>query len=62
MQRGWRRSGTFYYKPNLFKSCCKLYTHQLDVTKFKIKKDQKKTIKKIITIAYEPIEAIETPA
>ncbi len=53
MQRGWRRSGTYYYKSNLQKTCCKMFTHRLNVMKFKIKKDQKKSIKKIITIAYE---------
>jgi arginyl-tRNA---protein transferase len=29
MERGWRRCGTYYYKPNLLKSCCKLFTHRL---------------------------------
>lgn len=52
MERGWRRCGTYYYKPNLVKSCCKLFTHRLEVAKFKPKKDQKKAIKKVITIAF----------
>ncbi len=53
MERGWRRCGTYYYKPNIIKSCCKMFTHRMDVTKFSIKKDQKKTIKKIISLAFE---------
>jgi arginine-tRNA-protein transferase len=55
MERGWRRCGTYYYKPNLVKSCCKLFTHRLQVAKFRPKKDQKKAIKKVITLAYEKI-------
>ena len=30
MDNGWRRCGTYYYKPNLFKSCCKMYTIRCD--------------------------------
>ena len=37
MKEGWRRCGDYTYKPNLSKSCCKLYTIKLDVEKFKIK-------------------------
>lgn len=55
MERGWRRCGTYYYKLDLSKSCCKQWTHRLNVNNFKIKKDQKKTIKKMITICYEAI-------
>jgi len=59
MERGWRRCGNYYYKPNLNKSCCQLFTHRLEVEKFRIKKDQKKTIKKVITLAYEKVEKME---
>jgi len=52
MERGWRRCGTFYYKPNLENSCCKLFTHRLPVAKFKPKKDQKKALKRLIALAY----------
>ena len=52
-ERGWRRCGTYYYKPDLIQSCCKLWTHRLDVTNFKMKKDQKKTIKKMIKNCYK---------
>jgi arginine-tRNA-protein transferase len=59
MERGWRRCGTYYYKPNLQKSCCKLFTHRLEVQKYKPKKDQKKALKKVIAIAYEKIEEMK---
>ena len=55
MERGWRRCGTYYYKLDLQRSCCKQWTHRMDVNEFKIKKDQKKTIKRMMTWVYEPI-------
>ena len=59
MERGWRRCGTYYYKPNLQKSCCKLYTHRMEARLFKPKRDQKKAIKRVIALAYEKVEAME---
>lgn len=38
IDRGWRRSGTFTYKPNNKDGCCPQYTIRLDVTKFKLTK------------------------
>ena len=46
MLDGWRRCGDYVYIPNLDKSCCKLYTHRLNVQNFKINKDQKKVMKR----------------
>ena len=46
MKDGWRRCGDYVYIPNLEKSCCKLYTHCLNVDEFKINKDQKKVMKR----------------
>jgi arginine-tRNA-protein transferase len=42
---GWRRCGDYYYKNDLNKSCCKLYSMRLDVDRFKINKNQKKVMK-----------------
>ena len=42
---GWRRCGNYTYKPNLAKSCCKLYTCRLNVLDYKISKQQKKVMK-----------------
>lgn len=53
MEKGWRRCGTYYYKPDLAKSCCKSFTHRLDVTGYRPKKDQKKALKKLIALAYD---------
>ncbi|OAX81516.1 hypothetical protein ACJ72_04141 [Emergomyces africanus] len=41
LDRGWRRSGSLYYKQNLERSCCPHYTIRLDPTAFKPRKDQK---------------------
>ena len=57
-ERGWRRCGTYYYKPNLALSCCKLWTHRLEVSKFRTKRDQRKAIKRVIMIAYDKIESM----
>ncbi|KAL2001036.1 hypothetical protein VTN02DRAFT_2328 [Thermoascus thermophilus] len=44
VNRGWRRSGTLYYKQNLPRSCCPHYTLRLDASEFKPRKDQRKAI------------------
>ena len=41
IDRGWRRSGHTYYKPDLTRSCCPHYTIRLDVEKFKASKSQR---------------------
>ncbi|QSS66179.1 arginine-tRNA-protein transferase [Histoplasma capsulatum] len=41
LDRGWRRSGSLYYKQNLKRSCCPHYTIRLDPTTFKPRKDQR---------------------
>ncbi|KAL4893196.1 arginine-tRNA-protein transferase [Aspergillus ambiguus] len=44
VNRGWRRSGTLYYKPNLQRTCCPHYTIRLDAAAFKPRKDQRQAI------------------
>jgi arginine-tRNA-protein transferase len=39
--RGWRRSGTLLYKPDLRNSCCPHYTLRLDASAFRATKDQR---------------------
>ncbi|CEL59620.1 arginine-tRNA-protein transferase [Rhizoctonia solani AG-1 IB] len=46
LDRGWRRSGDYLYKPNLKESCCPQYTIKLDVLKFKLSKGQRKALNK----------------
>ncbi|KAJ7276276.1 arginine-tRNA-protein transferase [Mycena haematopus] len=44
IDRGWRRSGTWCYKPNLEASCCPSYTIKLDADNFNPPKGQRKLI------------------
>ncbi|KAJ8062619.1 hypothetical protein OCU04_009143 [Sclerotinia nivalis] len=44
LDRGWRRSGTLLYKPDLRKSCCPQYTIRLDSHQFHPTKDQRQVV------------------
>ncbi|KAI0650632.1 arginine-tRNA-protein transferase [Trametes meyenii] len=44
IDRGWRRSGTYCYKPDLKRSCCPQYTIKLDALKFKPSKDHRRKV------------------
>lgn len=47
IDRGWRRSGLYCYKPVLDKTCCPMYTIKCEALHFKITKSQKKILKKM---------------
>lgn len=47
MLRGWRRSGTYFYKPLNHEACCPAYTIRLNICSFQISKSQKKLLKKV---------------
>jgi arginine-tRNA-protein transferase len=47
MFNGFRKCGTYYYKPNLEKSCCQLHSIRLNVNEFEISTSQKKIMKKL---------------
>ncbi|KAI3378373.1 hypothetical protein SNEBB_000137 [Seison nebaliae] len=49
MDRGWRRCGHYYYKPNLKYSCCRLYTIRLEPLKLNLKKSQKNVLRNFIS-------------
>lgn len=46
MLKGWRRCGSYYYKPNLPESCCKLNTIRCDAVNFTPNRSQKKVANK----------------
>ncbi|KAI1796274.1 arginine-tRNA-protein transferase [Ganoderma leucocontextum] len=46
MDRGWRRSGTYFYRPDLKRSCCPQYTIRLDALQFAPSKSQRKVVNK----------------
>lgn len=47
IDRGWRRSGKFCYKPTMQQICCPLYTVRCHATAFQLSKSQKKVIKRV---------------
>ncbi|KAI0776001.1 arginine-tRNA-protein transferase [Trametes elegans] len=44
IDRGWRRSGTYCYKPDLKRSCCPQYTIKLDALESQASKSQRKLL------------------
>ncbi|TRM67983.1 arginine-tRNA-protein transferase [Schizophyllum amplum] len=46
IDRGWRRSGTWCYKPDLKKSCCPQYTIKLDALTFEPSKSHRKLLRR----------------
>ncbi|KAF9646768.1 hypothetical protein BDM02DRAFT_3099355 [Thelephora ganbajun] len=44
IDRGWRRSGTYCYKPDMKRTCCPQYTIKLDALKFRPSASQRKLL------------------
>jgi len=53
IDRGWRRSGTHCYKPDLKRSCCPQYTIRLDALQFKTSKSQRKLVNRFNRFVFE---------
>ncbi|XP_076244333.1 arginyltransferase 1 isoform X2 [Calliopsis andreniformis] len=47
IDRGWRRSGCYCYKPTMDQTCCPMYTIKCEALHFKISKSQKKILKRM---------------
>lgn len=47
IDRGWRRSGCYCYKPTMNQTCCPQYTIKCEALNFKISKSQKKILKRM---------------
>ena len=47
VDRGFQRSGKFVYRPFMRETCCPQYVFRTDVTKFRLSKQQKATIRKM---------------
>uniref|UniRef100_A0A1B6E864 Arginyl-tRNA--protein transferase 1 n=2 Tax=Clastoptera arizonana TaxID=38151 RepID=A0A1B6E864_9HEMI len=47
IDRGWRRSGRYCYKPKMNKTCCPMYTIKCAALDFKLSKSQKKVLKRV---------------
>ncbi|XP_066992523.2 arginyl-tRNA--protein transferase 1 isoform X2 [Anabrus simplex] len=46
IDRGWRRSGRYCYKPTMNVTCCPMYTIKCSALEFKLSKSQKKVLKR----------------
>ena len=47
MLSGWRRSGTYFYKPIMYATCCPAYPIRLDVNTFSISKQQRQVLRRM---------------
>ncbi|KAK3264537.1 hypothetical protein CYMTET_26733 [Cymbomonas tetramitiformis] len=47
IDRGWRRSGTWIYKPNLQRTCCPPFTIRVDVREFESSKEHRKVMRRM---------------
>ncbi|RZF39714.1 hypothetical protein LSTR_LSTR003956 [Laodelphax striatellus] len=47
IDRGWRRSGQYVYKPNMAVTCCPMYTIKCSLPDFSTTKSQKKLLKRV---------------
>ncbi|OWA53710.1 Arginyl-tRNA--protein transferase 1 [Hypsibius exemplaris] len=47
LQRGWRRSGKYIYKPIMKKTCCPQYAIRCEALRFQLTRSQKKVIKRV---------------
>ncbi|KAL6259837.1 hypothetical protein P5V15_009747 [Pogonomyrmex californicus] len=47
IDRGWRRSGCYCYKPTMNQTCCPQYTIKCEALDFRISKSQKKILKRM---------------
>jgi arginyl-tRNA---protein transferase len=54
---GWRRCGTYYYKPTMHDTCCPMYTIRLPVAKFKESKSQRHVRNKVTKLAAAALDA-----
>nr|CAG4641695.1 EOG090X06AF [Eurycercus lamellatus] len=47
IDRGWRRSGQYCYKPMMNVTCCPMYTIRCDAVNFQLNRSHKKVLKKV---------------
>ncbi|KAM7444934.1 Arginyl-tRNA--protein transferase 1 [Porites harrisoni] len=62
IDRGWRRSGKYLYKPTMKKLCCPMYTIKCNATAFHPSKSQKKVLKKMTKFLTVPKTEASTSA
>ncbi|KAL3881818.1 hypothetical protein ACJMK2_028210 [Sinanodonta woodiana] len=60
IDRGWRRSGKYCYKPSMVITCCPQYTIRCEALNFKLSTSQKKVIKRMNRYLIHGIKSGET--
>ncbi|GJJ72989.1 arginyl-tRNA---protein transferase [Entomortierella parvispora] len=53
INRGWRRSGRYLYKPNLRDSCCPQYTIRMKANEFEASKHQRQVVNRFNTFIHD---------
>ncbi|KAG2736797.1 hypothetical protein G9P44_000887 [Scheffersomyces stipitis] len=48
INQGFRRSGTFLYKPDMLRTCCRYYTIRTDMSQLKLTKQHRKVVNRFI--------------
>ncbi|XP_035685735.1 arginyl-tRNA--protein transferase 1-like [Branchiostoma floridae] len=54
IDRGWRRSGKYVYKPTMNQTCCPQYTIKCAALQFRPSRSQKKVVKKVAKLLVNP--------
>ena len=63
IDRGWRRSGKYLYKPVMSRTCCPLYAIRCEATKYKPSRSQKKVARKMRAFLVDgTFKELPTPA
>jgi len=57
---GWRRSGSYFYKPTMHETCCPAYTIRLHVDQYNMTRSHKKVIKTVEKYLSTPTNDITT--
>ncbi|XP_078436481.1 arginine-tRNA protein transferase 1 [Wolffia australiana] len=57
LDRGWRRSGSYLYKPEMDRTCCPSYTIRLKASDFVPSKEQKRVLKKMERYLDDAVES-----
>nr|XP_034176412.1 arginyl-tRNA--protein transferase 1 isoform X1 [Osmia lignaria] len=60
IDRGWRRCGSYCYKPTMDQTCCPMYTIRCEALQFKISKSQKKVLKRMAKFLRNELQKDDT--
>ena len=61
IKKGWTRCGNYYYKNNLTNACCKTWNIRLNIEKFHITAEQRKTVRRMMGVFFNQKEGTTQP-